>query len=74
MRGLQIKFNLFLILILIQTNGVSADKPLKMVTYDGIAKYADRFEFLPSDDANHLKCDPGEEFWRKKVMPWLQMT
>ena len=55
MRGLQIKFNLFLILILIQTNGVSADKPLKMVTYDGIAKYADRFEFLPSDDCKSFE-------------------
>ena len=26
-----------------------------MVTYDGIAKYADRFEFLPSDDCKSFE-------------------
>lgn len=55
MTNLQIKFTLFLSLILLQTNGVSADKPLKMVTYEGIAKYADRFEFLPSDDCKSFE-------------------
>jgi len=34
---------------------VSAKQSTKMITYDGLAKYADRFEFLPSDDCKSFE-------------------
>lgn len=54
MRILKLKFAAFSLIIL-QANGLSAEQPLKIVTYDGIAKYADRFEFLPSDDCKSFE-------------------
>ena len=55
MENIQFKFTVFLSIILLQINGVSAEQPLKMVTYHGIAKYADRFEFLPSNDCRSFE-------------------
>ena len=54
MRILKLKFAAFSLIIL-QANGLSAEQPLKIVSYDGIAKYADRFEFLPSDDCKSFE-------------------
>mgnify|MGYP001473680344 CR=1 FL=1 len=55
MKFIFFKFTVFFSLILLQTNGISAKQPLKIVTYDGIARYADRFEFLPSDDCRSFE-------------------
>ena len=49
------KFAAIFSLIILQANWLSAEQPLKIVTYDGIAKYADRFEFLPSDDCKSFE-------------------
>ena len=40
---------------LLQGIEVSAKQYTKMITYDGLAKYADRFEFLPSDDCKSFE-------------------
>ena len=55
MRIVKFKFAAIFSLIILHANGLSADQPLKIVTYDGIAKYADRFEFLPSDDCKSFE-------------------
>ena len=58
---------------LLQGIEVSAKQAIKMIAYDGLAKYADRFEFLPSDDCNLLKCDPGAGCWTKKTTLFQKM-
>ena len=40
---------------LLQGIEVSAKQAIKMIAYDGLAKYADRFEFLPSDDCKSFE-------------------
>ena len=40
---------------LLQINSASANQPIKMLTFDGLAKYADRFEILPSDDCKSFE-------------------
>ena len=40
---------------LLQGIEVSAKQSTQMITYDGLAKYADRFEFLPSDDCKSFE-------------------
>ena len=49
------KFAAIFSLIILQAHWLSAEQPLKIVTYEGIAKYADRFEFLPSDDCKSFE-------------------
>ena len=49
------KFAAIFSLIILQAHWLSAEQPLKIVTYEGIAKYADRFEFLPSNDCKSFE-------------------
>ena len=49
------KFAAIFSLIILHANELSAERSLKIVTYDGIAKYADRFEFLPSNDCKSFE-------------------
>ena len=49
------KFVAIFSLIILHANELSAKQSLKIITYDGIAKYADRFEFLPSDDCKSFE-------------------
>ena len=55
MTNIKFKLTIILSFIMLQPNGVWAKQTLKMVTYDGLAKYADRFEFLPSDDCRYFE-------------------
>jgi len=55
MKHIKFKLTIILSFIMLQPNGVLAKQKLKMVTYDGLAKYADRFEFLPSDDCRYFE-------------------
>ena len=51
-----IQFKIILLgFTLLQGIEVSAKQSTKMITYDGLAKYADRFEFLPSDDCKSFE-------------------
>lgn len=49
------KLSIALSFTLLQTNSASANQPIRMLTFDGLAKYADRFEILPSDDCKSFE-------------------
>ncbi len=54
MKVIQFK-TILLFFVLLQIVEVSAKQSTNMITYDGLAKYADRFEFLPSDDCKSFE-------------------
>ena len=49
------KLSIALSFTLLQINSASANQPVRMLTFDGLAKYADRFEILPSDDCKSFE-------------------
>ena len=49
------KLSIALSFTLLQINSASANQPIRMLTFDGLAKYADRFEILPSDDCKSFE-------------------
>jgi hypothetical protein len=49
------KLSIALSFTLMQINSASANQPVRMLTFDGLAKYADRFEILPSDDCKSFE-------------------
>ena len=49
------KLSIALGFTLLQINSASANQPIRMLTFDGLAKYADRFEILPSDDCKSFE-------------------
>ena len=49
------KLSIALSFTLLQINSLSANQPIRMLTFDGLAKYADRFEILPSDDCKSFE-------------------
>ena len=54
MKIIQLKI-ILLSFTLLGANEGFAKQHIKMITFDGLAKYADRFEFLPSDDCKSFE-------------------
>ncbi len=62
-----IQFNIILLgFILLQVSNVSAKQSTNMITYDGLAKYADRLEFLPSEDCKSFEMRSWGRVLNKK--------
>ena len=55
MKSVISKLSIALSFTLLQINSASAKQPIRMLTFDGLAKYADRFEILPSDDCKSFE-------------------
>ena len=55
MKSTSFKIAIFSSFVLLQINSASASQTVRMLTFDGLAKYADRFEILPSDNCKSFE-------------------